>query len=343
MSEVTRKLASVRRISEIRPIEGADNIVCAVVDGWELVTQKSNNFKPDDLVVYFEVDSFLPAIEKFEFLRKSSLKVLDGVEGFRLKTIKLRGQISQGLILPLSEFADHGQMEEGDDLTELLGVKKFEKPLSPALSGKARGNFPEWLVKTDQERIQNVFKYRHRHLGEKYEASLKLDGSSMTVYYKDGYVGVCSRNLDLIEDETNLFWKVARSTKIIEALEKFGMNCAIQGELMGPGVQGNREQFKEHKFFVFDVYNIEEMDYLEPEGRHLLLSFLREQLGTTVDHVPVIGTINMDDFDTVQKFLDYADEQKSINHPIAEGVVFKSYGPRRNSFKAISNKFLLKE
>ena len=132
MSDIQRKLVSIRKIISIDPIEGADNIVCATVDGWKLVTQKSNNFKPDDLVVYFEIDSFLPINEKFEFLRKSSYKKMGEKEGFRLKTIKLRGQISQGLILPLSEFSyleelNNGAFNEGDDLTEFLGVEKWPR------------------------------------------------------------------------------------------------------------------------------------------------------------------------------------------------------------------------
>lgn len=341
MTEVARKLASVRRISEIRPIEGADNIVCAVVDGWELVTQKSNNFVAGDAVVYFEIDSFLPETEKFEFLRKSSYKVMDNVGGFRLKTIKLRGQISQGLILPLSEFADPGQMEEGDDLTEILGVKKWEAPLHPSLAGTARGNFPSWIPKTDQERIQNTFKYLHRHSGKNYETTIKLDGSSMTVYCKGGYTGVCSRNLDLVETEGNAFWKVARSTKLIETLEDYGKNIAIQGELMGPGIQGNREGFKELELFVFDIYDIDNEQYFDFEGRHAIVNLLNA-FGASLKHAPIVDVaINIDNFATVQDFLNYA-ERASINHHIAEGVVFKALDGR-HSFKVISNAFLLKE
>lgn len=360
MNDITRKLASIRRISEIRPIEGADNIVCAVVDGWQLVTQKSNNFQPNDFVVFFEVDSFLPMTEKFEFLRKSSYKKMGDEEGFRLKTIKLRGQISQGLILPISEFFEKSEEpwiyhingtrliihsfedEEGMDLTELLGVKKWEPPIPAELVGKMRGNFPSWIVKTDQERIQNVFKYHHRHAGQDYEATIKLDGSSMTVYCKDGYTGVCSRNLDLLEEEGNAYWKVARINKLIETLEAYGKNIAIQGELMGPGIQGNREGLKDHRFFIFDVFDIDSGDYLNPVDRMIVLSELRNK-GATIHHAPVIGVVNMDTFTSVQDFLDYADKQSSFNNPIAEGVVFKSVNGRRNSFKVISNKFLLKE
>lgn len=367
MNDVVRKLASVRRIESIDPIEGADNIVCATVDGWKLVTQKSNNFNPGDLVVYFEIDSFLPAIEKFEFLRKSCLRVMDNVEGFRIKTIKLRGQISQGLILPLKEIyqGDHrffraidhtgddlwmtrlndewvSAEQEGFDLTELLGVKKWEAPIHPSLAGKARGNFPEFIRKTDQERVQNVYKYFRRHKDvTQYEVSLKLDGSSTTIYCKSGYVGVCSRNLDLTETDDNAFWKVSRSTKLVEALESYGKNIAIQGELMGPGVQGNREGLKNLELYVFDVYDIDAMEYVDSTTKRYILDDLY-RLGAAFKNVPIVDYVSLDRFENVQDFLNYA-ERPSINHPIAEGVVFKNMDGQRHSFKVISNKFLLKE
>lgn len=97
-----RKLASIRRISDIQPIEGADMIELAIVDGWKVVVAKNVGHKVGDMVVYCEIDSFLPIREEFEFLRKSSFKKMGDQEGFRLRTSKLRGQISNGLILPLS-------------------------------------------------------------------------------------------------------------------------------------------------------------------------------------------------------------------------------------------------
>ena len=343
MNDVIRKLASVRKIASVEAIPDADNIVCATVDGWKLVTQKSNNFQAVDLVVYFEIDSFLPMTERFEFLRKSSYKVMDNVEGFRLKTIKLRGQVSQGLILPLSEFADHGQMEEGDDLTEVLGIKKWEAPLHPSLAGKARGNFPEFIRKTDQERVQNVFKYfsRYKKTSSRYEMTLKLDGSSTTIYCKSGYVGVCSRNLDLTETEENAFWKVARSTNLISALESYGRNIAIQGELMGPGVQGNRENLKALDLYVFDIFDIDKQEYMDYEERKSVIGNLIS-LNASFKEAPNLGIIDINDIESVQQMLDMAD-RPSISHPIAEGIVFKSLTNPRHSFKVINNKFLLKE
>lgn len=354
--DIERKLASVRRIAAINPIEGADNIVCATVDGWELVTQKSNNFQPGDLVVYFEIDSFLPITEQFEFLRKSSYRVMGNVPGFRLKTIKLRGQVSQGLILPMSEFfhdvdgtwysSDYTGTYpafEGQDLTEELQIVKWDPPVSANLAGKARGNFPSWIQKTDQERVQNIFgKLKNKFdQDELWEVTLKLDGSSCTVYCKDGYVGVCSRNMDLIETEGNSYWEAARKSKLIEALEAMGRNIAVQGELMGPGVQGNRENLKEVEIFVFDVYNIDEARLLTPEERYDVLNVLRN-LGADFSEAITLPMASLRQFETVADMLVHAD-RPSLYHPIAEGVVFKNFSDGNKSFKVINNKFLLKE
>ncbi len=214
-----RKLATIRKITNITPIEGADKIELVTVGGWKVVAAKDVNHKIGDLVVYCEIDSFLPIKEEFEFLRKSSYKKLsDGTEGFRLKTIKLRGQVSQGLILPIKElsifqFASSSNLSEGDDVTDILGITKYEPPIPAELAGKVKGGFPHFIPKTDEERVQNLskeydeWKLQSKH---KFYVTEKLDGSSATYYIKDGVFGVCSRNLELLETEGNTFWKVAR-------------------------------------------------------------------------------------------------------------------------------------
>lgn len=374
MSEITRKLASVRRIEAIDPIEGADNIVCATVDGWKLVTQKSNNFTPGDLVVYFEIDSFLPVCERFEFLRKSSFKSTKNLgDGFRIKTIKLRGQVSQGLILPIDEFnelyildgikqkffkmADDSEFavklreqnpdfiamklvlaEEGLDLTELLGVQKYEKPIPSQLQGRVRGNFPIFLPKTDQERIQNHFKTVQKmssQIDTEYEATLKLDGSSMTAYVYDDKSGICSRNFDLDETDDNSFWQANRQYDLLNKIKSLGRNLAFQGELMGPGVQGNREGFTGLRFFVFDIYDIDARKYLPTSERREIVKQL------DLEHAPYLGVVDIVGW-SVDSFLADA-ERPSINHKIAEGVVYKNLKDPNFSFKCISNQFLLKE
>lgn len=149
-----RKLASIRKVENVIPIEGADMIEVSVVGGWKVVTKKGE-FKPGDLAIYCEVDSFLPIKEEFEFLRKSSYKKMGEQEGFRLKTIRLRGQLSQGLLLPASQEV-LSLYKEGDDVTELLGIVKYEPPIPAELAGKVKGMFPSFLRKTDEERIQNL-------------------------------------------------------------------------------------------------------------------------------------------------------------------------------------------
>lgn len=363
---MTRKLASVRRISAIEPIDGCDNIVCATVDGWSLVTQKSNNFEVNQLVCYFEIDSFLPVEERFEFLRKSSFKSTKNLgDGFRIKTIKLRGQVSQGLILPMESFGFYRNsisgnwmgnfpdyallMEDGTDLTEFLGVQKYEKPIPSNLAGRARGNFPIFIAKTDQERVQNIYsKYTRKYSDMDFEATLKVDGSSMTVYHyieedKEPVTSVCSHNLDLQETEDNLFWQVARKRKLVEILQAAGKNVAIQGELMGPGVQGNREQLKEHEFYLFDIWDITKRRYMTPTERMDFYTCYLEPHG--VKHVPIIlESIKVfGEGKTLENLLGFVEAHKSLKHDVCEGIVFKSVNEMGPTFKVINNKFLLKE
>lgn len=354
-----RKLASIRRIAEIKPIEGADAIEAVRVDGWWCVSKK-DEFKVNDLCVYFEVDSFLPVRPEFEFLRKACFKSTRHLgDGFRLKTIKLRGQVSQGLALPLeilTSFGDYyksfvhpnswenatGRVnhEEGADATDYIGVKKWEVPLSPQLSGTAKGNFPSFIRKTDQERIQNCYgNLIKTHKNTLFEASLKLDGSSMTVYLNDGQFGVCSRNLELKETEDNTFWKVARKLKLEEALRAYGRNIALQGELMGPGIQGNREQLPDHDFYLFDVWDINQQYYI-PYWKLPGVALDLYEFGSSVKTVPILGAWYP--FALSLEELINKSDIKSLNHPVAEGIVYRSITDDV-TFKVINNKFLLQE
>jgi len=386
VSDIERKLASVRMIAGLRPIPGADAIECAMIDGWEVVVKKGE-FIVGQKCVYFEIDSFLPVREDYEFLRKSSFKSTKHLgDGFRLRTIKLRGQISQGLALPCDESESFGA-----DLTERLGVKKWELPdagggLVVRSGSKARASFPRFLRRTDQERIQNCFgAIKSMPPDTWFEATLKLDGSSMTVWHKDGQSGVCSRNLNLIERERapwlecvrrageffgfgaatldrfedrldaikcrlfggrpglakqqSVFWDVARNRGLIDFVQRVGQNVALQGELMGPGVQGNREGLPDHRFYLFDIWDIDAGRYLSPNERSIFLG-VHDPDGT-IESVPFLGMVALHSFRSVGDFLAMAD-RRSLNHPVAEGVVFKGNNGQ-TSFKAINNAYLLKE
>jgi RNA ligase (TIGR02306 family) len=362
-----RKLATIQKIKEIVPIEGADAIELAVVNGWKVVVAKNVGHKEGDLVIYCEIDSFLPIKEEFEFLRKSSYKKMsDGTEGFRLKTIKLRGQISQGLILPLSVFSSYGyrmsenllnenpaleldksvisvsdmiELNIGNDVTEILGIVKYEPPIPAELAGKVKGLFPSFLSKTDEERIQNLVSdfEEWKKNKKQFYITEKLDGSSATFYYKDGEFGVCSRNLELLETEDNTFWKVARKLDLENKLKNTGKNLCLQGELIGEGIQGNPYKVKGQTVKFFNIYDIDQRAYY---GLDLFLGTIEHTLG--LETVPVLN-LNFLLPDTINDLLQFAEGKSELN-PSAEreGIVIRSLD-RNVSFKVISNKFLLNE
>lgn len=334
-----RKLASIQLVAEIRPIEGADAIEVARINNWNVVVKK-DEFKVGDFCVYFEIDSFLPIREEFEFLRKSSYKKMVDQEGFRLKTIRLRGQLSQGLLLPIHILPLGEVVSEGMDVTEMLGIVKYEPPIPAELAGKVKGNFPSFLHKTDEERVQNLTKFYDNWTEQELDfyVTEKLDGSSATFYINNGEFGVCSRNLDLAETEENTFWKVARELKIEEKLRASARNLAIQGELIGEGIQGNPYGIKGQTVKFFNVFDIDSQTYY---GLPMFLAIMKHEF--KLETVPVLTNLTMKLPKTIDEALSFADGKSVLNDKFdREGVVFRTMD-RTISFKAISNKFLLNE
>ena len=333
-----RKLATIRIINDIRPIEGADMIELATVGGWNVVVAKNVGHKVGDHVVYCEIDSFLPIREEFEFLRKSSYKKMGDQEGFRLKTIKLRGQVSQGLILPMSVFGEFGWTAyEGLDVTDRLGIVKYEPPIPAELSGKVKGGFPSFLHKTDEERVQNLVKEYNEYKftsAHQFYMTEKLDGSSATFYMNEGEFGVCSRNLELLETEGNTFWKVARELDLENKLKDKG-NICLQGELIGEGIQGNPYKIKGQTVHFFNGFDIDKRQRLNINEFLILLDELE------LTSVPILD-VAMSLPETVTGMLELAEGKSRLNDKTErEGVVVRSLD-NTISFKAISNKFLLK-
>lgn len=344
-----RKLASIKRIDTIEPIEGADMIELATLGGWKVVVAKNVGHKEGDMVVYCEIDSFLPIEPEFEFLRKSSYKkMVDGTEGFRLKTIRLRGQYSQGLILPLQDAHEiihrngpnvNVGLLEGLDVTEMLGITKWDPPVPANLAGVAKGNFPSFIQKTDEERCQNL-KVEYdgwKDSDEEFYVTEKLDGSSATFYYRDGEFGICSRNLELKRNDDNTFWKVAKELKIEEKLKELGRNISIQGELIGEGVQKNRYKIKGHTVRFFNVFDIDKFEKVSYDD---FVKTIGEDLELQTVPITVVPGFKLPE--TIDDLLKMA-EAKSIMNDKAEreGIVIRSRD-NKISFKAISNKFLLK-
>lgn len=356
-----RKLATVRCIDDILPIENADRLEQAVIGGWRVVVAKGE-FAKGEKIVFFEIDSALPADdERYAFLRERCLRkwMCSGklvLEIIRIKSIKLRGVISQGLIMPLSAFPEVTDTEVGTDLTEILKVQHHDELADQyyritgkvKIMGDAKGTFPTNLVpKTDEERLQNHPEYFDgRYSDVMFEVTEKYDGCSATYIYSpstrpDDPFFVCSRNLELKETKDNLYWDMAKEHKIFDALKLlyvgFGIEAAIQGEIVGPGVNGNRDLYTEHLFYVFRIYDTVNQKWIAPDTRR---SYCRV---CDLPHVNVIAPyMYVFTYATcMDKLLKFV-EGKTARGNEREGMVFKALDGTV-SFKVINNKYLLKE
>lgn len=344
-----RKLAHIEVISEIMEHGNAETLEIAKVLGWACVVLKGQ-FKAGQTVVFIEPDAILPeGRPEWEFMRE---------RGFRIKTIRLRGVVSQGLVFPeeiLDNPPTYGPRLIGDDVTEVLGIKKYEVYVPAQLAGVVKGNFPEFLHKTDEMRIQAVPGVLYRHQNKKFYVTEKLDGSSMTVYLRHDpetgspTFGVCSRNLELKESEGNSYWKVARDLdlegKMISRTIMSDyplLNFSLQGELIGPGVQKNKYGLDKLQFRVFNIFNIDTGKYLP----YTQFVDIAEKMG--LQTVPVLLT----DYilsETVEEMVEFS-KGKSVLSKTAhrEGVIFRPLVEEydedlgRLSFKVINPDFLLK-
>jgi hypothetical protein len=334
-----RKLTSIQKVEEVFPILGADTIEHIRTQGWHVVVKKEQ-FKVNDLCVYFEIDSLLPNIPQFAFLekgqklKKSIIENGVEVEGWRLKTISLQGQISQGLALPLNDFPDILNPIEGMDVTSLIGVNKYEPPLPACLSGEAKGSFPGFLSKTDEDRIQILLHMLDQYRGQRFYLTTKLDGSSCTCFKHENEFNVCGRTLNFRESDTNLMWRIANRYNL---KERFPNGYSIQSECAGEGIQKNRHKLKGQDLYIFYVVNINTGEYLKLDD---MKAFVKE-IGMKT--VPIFNENFILDH-TLEQILDMANQPCPLNPTVPqEGFVFRLYdSTKKITFKAISNEYLLK-
>ena len=367
-----RKLATIREITCITSIKDADFIVSYQVDGWNVIDKK-DAYSVGDKVIYLEVDSFVP-YDLAPFLAQGKEPDdFNGVKGKRLRTKKMKGVISQGLILPLYVMGDEyykdrskrgllncwvkqvngntigANDEVGSDITSYLGIQKWEASENKFVAGNQKGNFPYFIPKTDQDRIQNISKSLiNRTATEpvRFQKTEKLHGSSMTIYVKDGEFGVCSRNFEIKQEDDSSFMRCVNAHKLKDKLldyyEKYNNDIAVQGELCGSGINGNQYGINGYNFFVFDVYSIKNKEYFLPLNTEIWC----EEFG--FDHVPILDTVdlpanlNMQQIqDWVKEQLEKADGESVLNKSKREGFVYKDNNSDF-SFKVISNAWLLK-
>jgi len=370
-----RKLVTIKKIDKLIPIPKKDRIVLAVIGGWSVIVKK-DEFVVNDLCVFFEIDSFLPVADMYEFLGKPTTH--QDKLGHRLRTMKMSGAVSQGLALPLNMlFGKPEDVTEGSDWTEEFGVIKFDIDLTQQgkggglqVTGQPKSKFPSFLRKTDQERIQNLPHYFEVHKNTLFEETLKLDGSSMTCYkidndipfwkgwinmlavlvgYKDitepdvfpfNHFGVCSRNLELkrpgSEDKKSNFWTAATNAELERDLPT---GYAVQGEVLATNIQANYEKVDSVEFHIFSVFNIETQEYLNPTDAS---AFVKKYLPDAT-HIPIVDTLPI--FDTCKDF-DSLQERvtgPSINSDVkSEGRVYKSL-EGTITFKCVSNAYLLQK
>ena len=362
-----RKLVTLRKVKDINPIKKADMIERLTVDGWDVVAQK-DEFEVGDVGVFFEVDSGLPVEDsRYDFLSKGGSKDFHGKQVYRIRTMRLRGVISQGLLKPLTEYPEiekylkvneislDDAVEQRLDFSEMLDVIKYEPPLK-VRGADAAGGFPFWIRKTDQERINNVYDIMeadHKH--DEFVATLKMDGSSTTVAYitdkekfydtlpvddEGGQFILCSRNQALKDDGHSAFHAAVDNLNLRDKIKEYhlrtGKNIALQGELLGKGVQGTREKIYDYTIHFFSAYDIDEQVYLPWDDLKLLCNEL------DVPHVKELGRFKpFEEFSSVEEFIDYANNIDPVFADIPEGVVFHEVNGTA-SFKAISTKYLLK-
>ncbi len=322
-----RKLASIQKVLSVEPIENADSIEKITVLGWHCVAKK-DEFKQGDLCIYCEVDSVLPEKPEYEFLKDRH---------YRIKTIKLRGQVSQGICFPLSTIPSDGY-HEGDDVSEIMGVIKYEPIIPLSMSGQVEGYFPAFIPKTDEMRIQTVPDVLTRNKGKELYVTEKVDGCSITVWQMDGQFGVASRNLRYIESDSNIWWAATHNLGLREKMAGLE-GYALQGEVLG-NVQGNKYKKTLPTIYWFNAFNIKDHQYLKYVDFINLISNLK------LTTVPMLGLITLDH--TVDQLVELAKGKSQLLDIHREGIVLRSIKDDvdielgRLSFKVINPDFLLK-
>jgi RNA ligase (TIGR02306 family) len=331
-----RALVTIQRVKAVTPIPGSDFLEAAQVLGWVCVVKKGE-FAPGDLGVYFEVDSFLPEDPRYEFLRSTSYREnADNGKGFRIRTVKMRGQLSQGLLLPPAVFPELESAGEGDDVTEKLGVKKWYIPETSTGGGTIIGERPHGIPASDEIRIQSAPELLDALRGKPYYITTKMDGTSGIVYCIDGKIGCCSRNKEIKDEADALYWAPVYKHGLKEKLAALGKNIVFTGEICGPGIQRNKLRLAGLEWYVFDVQDWDAGTYFS-YGEALAIC---AKLGLSFVPLEEQG----ESFSYTQEELLAKARGKYPSGIDKEGIVVRDIqSPKAVSFKVLNNDALLKD
>jgi tRNA-binding EMAP/Myf-like protein len=320
------KLAVIAKVLELAPIEGADRIERATVLGWHVVVKKGLH-KVGDLVVMVFPDSYAP--------KRYVDETYVGDEKVRIKTVKMRGQYSAGLVLPLYELTQAAiisgyppeDWQEGMEVSVPLGIEKWVAPASASTDGETLADFPtRYISKTDELNFRSepeaLLEARTdpRFKNVEFVATLKCDGTSATYIQSDGMFHVCGRNREFKDTPGNVYWEIAKKYKLEGNLPD---GYAIQGEICGPGIQKNPLKTDRRELFVFGVKNIRTHEWL---GWDALLVFCAQLFVPTVREITrFVFTMNTPSLEDLQELAN--DTKYDNGRSNAEGVVIKPAVP----------------
>jgi len=326
------KLATIERIHSVQPHFNADSLEVAKIKEWPVVVKKGE-YKNGDLVVFIRIDSIVPSANSyFSFLERQK---------YRVWNAKFRGSPSQGLVCPLTIIPSYNyQVEEGSDVSEALGILKYDKPIDSSVNGDAKGSFPTHLISiTDEENIQNYPEILEEFRNELCYLTIKADGSSMTVIYENGEVRVCSRRLE--QKEGTGFWKIADQYNLTSKLKELGKNIAIQAEACGGKIQGNPLGLNSFQMFVFNVKEFDTGKWYNWQE----INELCNQLQIPVV-IPVSEPFTFDDTWTMARLQEEANKAIYLTSTgqerKAEGIVLRPITPKYSPIlgKSLSVKIL---
>lgn len=376
-----RKLAHVEKIEWKRPIEGADKIELVGVLGWQCIAKK-DEFQVGDACVYIEIDSIVDKDNpNFEFLEKKNYKI---------KTVKMKSTLSQGIVFPTSILSSKKAYAIGDDVTDELKIKKIEDELPAQKpdnkltilkqrykklrknkifkllmklgwfrkaiftllvpNKKKQRNFPCWITKTDETRLQNMPWIIEQYKDKTFVETEKLDGTSSSFglkkIRKNKYdFAVCSRNVRQVdinqkcyyEDMDNVYWEMAIKYNIKDALGKIlkkynAKEVVLQGETIGEGIQKNSYGLKGHDIYFFNL-RIDGVLVDSSKATNIVHEY-------GLKWVPILSN-NFKMLPTVEEMIKSADGKSTLSDTLREGKVFRDHD-NTISFKCISNEYLLK-
>ena len=342
-------LAIISKIQSITPIEGKDRIVLAKVENYDTIIQK-DDFKVGDICIYVFYDSILPDKPEYEFLRKRCWS--EKWQGHRIRPMKLGGIISEGLVLPMSYLPERKKpYKVGDVVTEELGIRLYDPEALLEGQGKRKGNwfldlmmkygwfrrfynryfrkstqkdgYPNWVIKSDEENIEKIWNDISQNPDLEYILTEKMEGQAASFIFDKKKFKVYSHNFNVIEGN----WvEVAKIYNIKEKMKEWCWikgykSFCIQGEICGPGIQGNIYGFKSLRLFLYGGFH-EDGTRLDMQELVTFSNF------SGINTVPVLGTGKISDFKDLDEIIKFADGDsvfKNNNKPVPrEGVVWRT-------------------